>query len=363
MNSVIRALDKSQFVSFAQKLSKNKFQNNHSIIKTESSSKINAKKNNSNLIYSNIVPSKERSRSLNQMMSNVFKQQKVKNEIKENDLEELVNELDSNIKIYESKRLNENSFCSDISDDLSIINKNFSRRDSNYSIESNSDKKSFISCSSSPYSIKVFESFINRNKNYINNSNETTRPNSSKTSYNSNTNNSINNYSNINNNNIYNNYNICNNINNNNLLNDDITNNFLFDNQLTSHNNITSVNNNFDYNISNNSFNTFRSRGKPILNNINNNSNYINNLNRNNYIDTSYLSKRDNSKKYFPKLKFSNTSFSKLPLNTINVSNKNLTLNNENNTLEGYTKLKQSSSQTNILNTSNNSNENFSSKL
>ena len=362
MNSVIRGLDKSQFVSFAQKLSKNKFQNNHSIIKTESSSKINTKNNNSNLIYSNIVPSKERSRSLNQMMSNVFKQQKIKNEKKENDLEELVNELDSNIKIYESKRLNENSFCSDISDDLSIINKNFSRRDSNYSIESNSDKKSFISCSSSPYSIKVFESFTNRNKNYINNSNETTRPNSSKTSYNSNTNNSINNYSNINNNNIYNNYNICNNINNNNLLNDDITNNFLFDNQLTSHNNITSVNNNFDYNISNNSFNTFRSRGKPILNNINNNSNYINNLNRNNYIDTSYLSKRDNSKKYFPKLKFSNTSFSKLPLNTINVSNKNLTLNTEKNTLEGYSKLKQSSSQTNILNTSNNSTEKFSSK-
>ena len=80
MNSGIRALDKSQFVSFAQKLSKNKLQS-HSFLKNGSSSKIQGK-NNSNLIYSNIVPSKERSRSLNAMMSNVFKQPKKNEKLK-----------------------------------------------------------------------------------------------------------------------------------------------------------------------------------------------------------------------------------------------------------------------------------------
>ena len=80
MNSGIRALDKSQFVSFAQKLSKNKFQS-HSLIKNNPSSKIQTK-NNSNLIYANIIPSKERSKSLNAMITNVFKQPKQKEEIK-----------------------------------------------------------------------------------------------------------------------------------------------------------------------------------------------------------------------------------------------------------------------------------------
>ena len=107
MNSGIRALDKSQFVSFAQKLSKNKFQS-HSLIKNNPSSKIQTK-NNSNLIYANIIPSKERSKSLNAMITNVFKQPKQKEEIKKNesnDFENLISNLDndSNIKIYESKK-------------------------------------------------------------------------------------------------------------------------------------------------------------------------------------------------------------------------------------------------------------------
>jgi CTD small phosphatase-like protein 2 len=345
MNSGIRSLDKSQFVSFAQKLSKNKLQS-HSFLKNGSSSKIQGK-NNSNLIYSNIVPSKERSRSLNAMMSNVFKQPKKNEKLKKkesNDFKDLVSNLDeSNIKIYESRKRNENSFCSDISDDLSMINKNFSRRDSNYSIETLSDKKSFISCSSTPYSMKIFENLGHqRNKNNnCNETNETTRPNSTKTSYNSYTNNSTINYSNINNtNNNYNNYTNA-------VLDDDFKDN-LYDNPLSTHNNnnknVSTLNSsNYGFNLSNNNtnYNTFRNKVKTIQNN---NSKHINNLNRN----KNNITQKETSKKYFPKIKFSNTPFSKFPINNLNYLN-----TESNNIIENTNNLKQSSSQKNILNNSN----------
>jgi len=339
MNSGIRALDKSQFVSFAQKLSKNKFQS-HSLIKNNPSSKIQTK-NNSNLIYANIIPSKERSKSLNAMITNVFKQPKQKEEIKKNesnDFENLISNLDndSNIKIYESKKKNENSFCSDISD-------------SNYSNETTSDKKSFVSYSTSHYSMKIFEKLSNyRNKKNFLNTNETTGPNSTKTSYNSNTTNSTMNYSNINNtNNTYNNYT--------NAFNEDDIKDNLYENPLTSHNN----NNNYssfttNYNSSNNNYNTFRIRGKTIqtenLKNIKNNKTEVSNITHKDYI-----------KKYYPKIKFSNNSFSKSLLNNSNMSSNNLNI--DNNKFEENSILKQSSSQTNILNNNNNNDNLNSSKI
>ena len=357
MNSGIRSLDKSQFVSFAQKLSKNKF-HSHSLIKNNPSSKIQTK-NNSNLIYSNIIPSKERSKSLNAMMTNVFKQPKQKEELikkESNDIENLVSNLDdieSNVKIYESKKRNENSFCSDISDDLSMINKNLSRRDSNYSLETTSDKKSFISHSTSPYSMKIFENLSNlRNKKTFYNSNETTRPNSTKTSYNSNTTNSTINYSNINNtnniNNTYNNYI--------NTFNDDDIKDNLYENPLTSHNNnknYSSFTSNFNLS-NNNNYNTFRIREKIIqtenLKNIKNNKTEISNLTNN-----------DSVKKYYPKIKFSNNTFSKQLLNNSNTSSNNLNIDNNN--FEENNILKQSSSQTNFLNNNNNNDNLNSSKI
>ena len=349
MNSGIRALDKSQFVSFAQKLSKNKFQS-HSLIKNNPSSKIQTK-STSNLIYTNIIPSKERSKSLNAMMTNVFKQPKQKEEIikkESNDIENLVSNLDnieSNVKIYESKKRNENSFCSDISDDLSMINKCLSRRDSNNSIETTSDKKSYISYSTSPYSMKIFENLSNRKKNYYN-SNETTGPNSTKTSYISNTTNSTINYSNINNtNNNYNNYS--------NAFNDDDIKDNLYENPLTSHNN----NNNYssfttNYNLSNNNnYNTFRIRGKIIqTENLKNIKNYKTEISDSN--------NKDSIKKYYPKIKFSNNAFLNSPLNNSNMSSNNLNIDNNN--IEENNILKQSSSQTNLLN-KNNNNENLNS--
>ena len=339
MNSGIRALDKSQFLSFAQRLTKNKLSNSF-IQKSENFQKNQSKNTNSssNLIYSNILPSKERSRSLNAMMSNVFKQQN--NEKNLSDLISNVENDNSNIQIYDSRKRAETSFCSDISDESSNNNYPFSRRNSNYSNESMSDKKSVISYSSSHFSKRIYENFDKQRNKFNNKSNETTRPNSSKTSYNSNTTSSVN-YSNNNNNNMNNNEE--------NNFND-------YYSKLSSHNNKASFISNSEANNQNNNnrnnplFNSFRSSRKPLFNNpIKHSSNII----RNNINDISNLPENNNSKKYFPKHKFSNnisssTTSSKSTLNKRNISN-TYSSYTDGNLIENK-KLKQSSSQSNLLN-------------
>ena len=338
MNSGIRALDKSKFLSFAQRLSKNKISNSY-LPKNDNSQKVYTKnpntKSSSNLIYSNIVPTKERSRSLNAMISNVFKQtnkEKKSNEF--NDLNLNYENDNSNIQIYDSRKRADTSFCSDLSDESSLNNPQLSRRNSNISNDSMNDKKSCISYSTSHYSKRIYNNFdILIHKNIFNKSNETTRPNSSKTSYNSNTNSSINNYSNSNNNNYvyHNNYTEENKV----------------DNPLISHNHKSSFISNSELNNNNPSYNSFRSSKKVIFNN---NLKNVNNIIRNNMSDINNFYK-DISKKYYPKLKFSN--------NTTSITNPNINYRNISNTYSSYTEgnvieerglLKQSSSQSNILN-------------
>ena len=338
MNSGIRALDKSKFLSFAQRLSKNKISNSY-LPKNDNSQKVYTKnpntKSSSNLIYSNIVPTKERSRSLNAMISNVFKQtnkEKKSNEF--NDLNLNYENDNSNIQIYDSRKRADTSFCSDLSDESSLNNPQLSRRNSNISNDSMNDKKSCISYSTSHYSKRIYNNFdILIHKNIFNKSNETTRPNSSKTSYNSNTNSSINNYSNSNNNNYvyHNNYTEENKV----------------DNPLISHNHKSSFISNSELNNNNPSYNSFRSSKKVIFNN---NLKNVNNIIRNNMSDINNFYK-DISKKYYPKLKFSN--------NTNSITNPNINNRNNSNTYTSYTegnviedggRLKQSSSQSNILN-------------
>ncbi len=343
MNSGIRALDKSKFLSFAQRLSKNKISNSY-LPKNDNNQKLYTKNSNSksssDLIYSNIVPSKERSRSLNAMMSNVFKHTNTENKINElNDLNDLnlnYENNNSNIQIYDSRKKADTSFCSDLSDELLSLNNHpqFSRRNSNASNESMSDKKSCISFSTSHYSKRIYNNFdILMKKNIYNKSNETTRPNSSKTSYNSNTNSSSNNYSNSNNNNYSYNYNY--------------TEENKVENPLSSHNYKSPYISNTEINNNSPSYKSFRSSRKTIFNN---NLKHVNNSIRNNMSDIKNFVDNDNTKKYYPKLKFSN--------NTNSITNPNINNRNNSNTYTSYTegnviedggRLKQSSSQSNIL--------------
>ena len=73
MKSGLRLLDKSEFFSLVQKISKSNLINK-SILPQKNSKIQNSK--NSNLIYSEILPNKERSKTVNAIMSSLLKQEK-----------------------------------------------------------------------------------------------------------------------------------------------------------------------------------------------------------------------------------------------------------------------------------------------
>ena len=77
-------LDKNQFLSLAQKISKSKLLINRSLNKDNTN---NNKTNGNNLIYSNFLPNKERSRSLNLLVSNLIKKDSTREISGENDKE------------------------------------------------------------------------------------------------------------------------------------------------------------------------------------------------------------------------------------------------------------------------------------
>ena len=300
MNSGIHSIDKKQFLSFAQKISKSNLINK-SLNKNNNNNRTQTI-NNSNLIYSNIIPNKERSRSVNAMMSTLLKQKKQssskekENKKEKSELNDLISdEEQNNIKTC---NLNDISFSSNISNDstLNQINKNktyFNRT------KSLSSRTSFISCDSysvkSEYGVnntkiipsKNIISFLNKhlgnnNGNILNNL--TYKSITSTPTYNSNTTTSTsstynNNYLNINkgNNNVP--YNL-----------DDIDN--YSSRSINSH--ISNINNNSYFNsITVKENNIFRK-----------NSNNSTNMRCFNPIN-SPLNNYCNNKKYMPKLKFS----------------------------------------------------------
>ena len=113
MSSGILTLDKNQFLSFAKKMTKSKLLINHCLTKGNS---IKNQMKNSNLIYSNILPNKERSRSLNAMMANILKQEPNSNEIsreyekEKKQIKHLICAYEDNVKIYNSNhKKDENS--------------------------------------------------------------------------------------------------------------------------------------------------------------------------------------------------------------------------------------------------------------
>ena len=192
MNSGIHSIDKSQFLSFAQKISKSNLINK-SLIKNCNNNRAQPK-NNSNLIYSNILPNKERSRSVNLMMSTLLKQKTEtpkENEKENNELKDLLSDNDeNNIKTC---NLNDISFSSNISNDstLNQKNKNYFNR-----TKSQSSRTSFCDSYSvkSDYGVspsKNIISFLNKhlannnNNNILSNLNYKSIP--STPTYNSNT--------------------------------------------------------------------------------------------------------------------------------------------------------------------------------
>ncbi len=300
MNSGIHSIDKKQFLSFAQKISKSNLINK-SLNKNNNNNRTQSI-NNSNLIYSNIIPNKERSRSVNAMMSTLLKQKKQssskekENKKEKNELNDLISEDEqNNIKTC---NINDISFSSNISNDsiTNQINKNktyFNRT------KSLSRRTSFLSCDS--YSVKtdygVNNTKINPSKNIIsflnkhlgnNNgnllSNLTYKSIPSTPTYNSNTTTSTsstynNNYLNINksNNNVP--YNL-----------DDIDN--YSSRSINSH--ISNINNN-SY------FNSMTVRENNIFRKNSNNSSNMRCFNPIN----SPLNNYNNNKKYMPQIKFS----------------------------------------------------------
>ena len=141
MKSNIFAFDQMQFFSFAQKISKSNLINK-SILPQKNSTIQNSK--NSNLLYSEILPNKERSKSVNAIMSSILKQGKVnyhkeiKTINKQNENLELNNYIidNNNIKINNNnKDFNNNEGNFSINND--IINEN------NLSINDNRNNLSF----------------------------------------------------------------------------------------------------------------------------------------------------------------------------------------------------------------------------
>ena len=123
MSSGILTLDKTQFLSFAKKMTKSKLLINHCLTKENS---IKNQMKNSNLIYSNILPNKERSRSLNAMMANILKQETNNTnessreyEKEKKQIKNLICEYEDNVKIYNSNhKSEENSNFSNYNDTI-----------------------------------------------------------------------------------------------------------------------------------------------------------------------------------------------------------------------------------------------------
>ena len=123
MSSGILTLDKTQFLSFAKKMTKSKLLINHCLTKGNS---IKNQMKNSNLIYSNILPNKERSRSLNAMMANILKQETNNTnessreyEKEKKQIKNLICEYEDNVKIYNSNhKSEENSNFSNYNDTI-----------------------------------------------------------------------------------------------------------------------------------------------------------------------------------------------------------------------------------------------------
>lgn len=124
MKSGLRLLDKSEFFSLVQKISKSNLIN-----KTQWNEKNlnNQVKQKSNLVYSGILPNKERSKSVNAIMSSILKQGKVNYH----------KEIKTINKQNEKLEINNNN----LNDSNNNINKDFSHNEKNINNNINNENK------------------------------------------------------------------------------------------------------------------------------------------------------------------------------------------------------------------------------
>ncbi len=372
MKSNIFAFDQMQFFAFAQKISKSNLINK-SILPQKNSTIQNSK--NSNLLYSEILPNKERSKSVNAIMSSILKQGKVnyhkeiKTINKQNENLELNNYIidNNNIKINNNNKdfnnnegnfsinndiINENNLSiNDNRNNLSFYDLNYSNEQNYYNDYQNNRNKSLTQRQGyhsynnninkkDIHSIKNFL-FLTRNlggkkkiKKKILNTEEHF-DNKTNPSINSFTNNTINdnnlNYINKNNN-TDNNFtdNICANINENN-----INGNIVLDINEINNNDLNSRSIPHFTNVNNHSYYSFKST--KVNNNIFRRNSQIKEFNSVNSLNNSKMNNFNKSKNYVPKIKFidnlfeipKNQSFKNLNLNLNNIHN-NLPYKNDN---------------------------------
>ena len=362
MNSNIITFDQSQFFSLAQKISKSNLINK-SILPQKNSKIQNSK--NSNLIYSEILPNKERSKSVNAIMSSILKQGKVnyhkeiktinkqneKLEINNNNLNDSNNNINKdfshNEKNINNNINNENNLSVNYNNNqnnLSFYYLNFSNEQNNndnynnrnkslthrqgYHLYNNNINKKDI------HSIKNFL-FLTRNlggkkkiKKKILNTEENL-DNKTNPSTTLSTNNTINdnNLNHINKNSITDN-NLIDNINDN-LKENNNNGNIILDINEINNNNLTSRSISRISNVNNNSYYSFKSiKGN---NNIFRRNSQIKQFNSVNSLNNSKMNNFNNSKICIPKIKFMDNIY-EIPKNQ-SFKNLNLNLNNIHNNL------------------------------
>ena len=327
MSSGILTLDKTQFLSFAKKMTKSKLLINHCLTKGNS---IKNQMKNSNLIYSNILPNKERSRSLNAMMANILKQESNSNEISreyENEKKQIKNLIcayEDNVKIYNSNhKKDENSNFSNSNDSIQsklYLKSNRHLYQKNEILSDSFSNNDSIKAKNMSYLITHLgkkDNSMNSELNLINK----TMP--SSMTYNVNRSISINSTNNNNNNSTMENYNFINELNDNNKISKNIhfdidkfddKNKESIPNHVPTISNLSSyssmsVKDNININIKNKKPKNSFLRSITYLNNIKNNSPNFNKCNSKDKLDENSKYESTNNSSNTSKVYNANNSF------------------------------------------------------
>jgi CTD small phosphatase-like protein 2 len=136
MENILGNIDKASVINLAQKLTKNILSNKSGNNKGNND---NNKNDKSNLLYSNFLPNKVRSKSVNAMISNIVKQKNEKKENKNsekeiNELKELMNP--NNVNNIKTLNMNNDN---DINININSFNNNDNNNKQNYSRVTNNN--------------------------------------------------------------------------------------------------------------------------------------------------------------------------------------------------------------------------------
>ena len=149
MKSNLITFDQTQFFSLAQKISKSNLINKSLL--SQKNSKIQNSRN-SNLLYSEILPNKERSKSVNAIMSSILKQGKV-------NYHKAIKTINK-----QNENLEKNNNTIDNNNKININNEDLINNENNISIDNNKNNLSFYNLNFSNEQNYDNEYYNNRNK-------------------------------------------------------------------------------------------------------------------------------------------------------------------------------------------------------